>query len=311
MALFLVESCRDERQPPAMTASLVRLSPLLSSQVIVTLSPGLPPLTRKCRKGLRETEVPHCADSTVLPPCVTVTFRMKCAGIALPLASLRRPVSISWAISTFTSTLSPVMLARMRIGSAISPPASADGDLDFLHRVEVLAVRDHERVDVRRLRHLDAGADEGVGAGWNLEFRGQSVRVLFDQDRDRLRPGELALHGDRHGRSVFSDVRRGDLDAAARGRCAAAERLYRLRDAFGVERRLVPFLPECLAGLDDPRGRQREHAAAGLQHFAPPRVHESSSLRYPEIGKSGFYRGCRTIATERGQLFPPRPVLGW
>src|SRR5258708_22615814 len=122
MALFLGESCRDERQPPAMTASSVRLSPLLSSQVIVTLSPGLPPWKRKCRKGLRDTEVPHCADSTVLPPWVTVTFRMKCAGMALPLASLRRPVSISWAISTFTSTLSPVMLARMRIGSAIFTP---------------------------------------------------------------------------------------------------------------------------------------------------------------------------------------------
>src|SRR5713226_5049809 len=101
---------------------------------------------------------------------------MKCAGMALPLASLRRPVSISWAISTFTSTLSPVMLARIRIGSAISAPAPADGDIDFLDRMEVLAVRDDERIDVRRLRHLDAGADEGVGAGGDLEFRGQGVR---------------------------------------------------------------------------------------------------------------------------------------
>src|SRR6266702_1362618 len=210
-----------------MTTSSVLFSPLLSSQVIVTFSP-------------------------VLPPCVTVTFRMKCAGMALPLASLRRPVSISWAISTFTSTLSPVMLARMRIGSAISPSAPADGDFDFLHRVEVLAVRCHERVDIRRLRHLDAGADERVGAGGDCEFRGQRVRVLFDQDGDGLRPGELALHGDRHDRPVFRDVRRGDLDAAARGRAAAAQRLYRLRDALRVERRLVPLLPECLAGPDDP-----------------------------------------------------------
>src|SRR6266705_3608990 len=232
--------CRHERQPPAMTASSVLFSPLLTSQVIVTFSPGLPPLKRKCRKGLRETEVPHCADSTVLPPCVTVTFRMKCAGMALPPASLRRPVSISWAISTFTSTLSPVMLARMRIGSAISPSAPADGDFDFLHRVEVLAVRCHERVDIRRLRHLDAGADERVGAGGDCEFRGQRVRVLFDQDGDGLRPGALALHGDRHDRPVFRDVRRGDLYGAARGRAAAAQRLHRLGDALRVERRLVP-----------------------------------------------------------------------
>src|SRR5712691_11400893 len=97
---------------------------------------------------------------------------MKCAGMILPCASLRSPVSISWAISTFTSTLSPVMLARMRIGSAISPSAPADGDLDFLHRMEILAVGDHERVDVRRFGHLDAGADEGIGAGGDLELRG-------------------------------------------------------------------------------------------------------------------------------------------
>src|SRR3982074_1713911 len=138
-----------------MTASSVLFSPLLSSQVIVTFSPGLPPLKRKCRKGLRDTEVPHCADSTVLPPWVTVTFRMKCAGMGLPLASLRKPVSISWAISTFTSTLSPVVWAARPLGPAISPPPPADGDLDFLHRVEVLAVRDHERIDVRCFGHLD------------------------------------------------------------------------------------------------------------------------------------------------------------
>src|SRR5438445_4616546 len=262
-----------------MTTSSVLFSPLLSSQVIVTFSPGLPPLKRKCRKGLRETEVPHCADSTVLPPCATVTFRMKCAGMALPLASLRRPVSISWAISTFTSTLSPVMFARMRMGSAISASAPADGDLDFLHRVKILAVRDHERIDIRRFGHLDARADEGVGAGWDLEFRGQGVRVLFDQDGDGLRPGELALHRDRHDCAVFRDIRGGDLDSATRARSAAAQGLTRVGDALGVERRLVPFLRERLAGLEDPgRSRQREHTAPGLQYFAPLGVHESASL---------------------------------
>src|SRR5438034_681293 len=304
MALFLVESCRDERQPPAMTASSLRFSPLLSSQVIVTLSPGLPPLKRKCRKGLRETEVPHCADSTVLPPCVTVTFRRKCAGMALPLASLRRPVSISCAISTFTSPLSPVMLARMRIGSAMSPPAPADGNLDLLHRMEVLAVRDHERVDIRSLRHLDAGADERVGPRGDREFRGQRVRVLFDQDGDGLRPGELALHGDRHDRSVFRDVRRRDLDPAARSRAAAAQRLYRLRDALRVERRLVPLLPECIAGPDDPRSRQGEHTATGLQHFAPLRVHESSSSDIPKSGNRDFTVASGQMRRNTGSYSP-------
>src|SRR5712691_1631597 len=264
-----------------MTASSALFSPLLSSQATVTFSPGFPPLKRKCRKGLRDTDVPHCAERTVLPLWVTVTFRMKCAGMGLPLASLRRPVSISWAISTLTSTLSPVMLARMRIGSAISAPASPDGDLDFLYRVEVLSVRYHERMDVRCFRHLDAGADEGIGAGGDLEFRGQRVRVLFDQDRDGLRLRQPALHGDRHDRAVFRYVRGGDLDGAARGRCAAAQRLHRVGDAFRVERRLVPFLRERLAGLDDPRrSRQREHtgSATRLQQVPPPFVHRELPL---------------------------------
>src|SRR5437660_266945 len=240
---------------------------------------------------------------------MTLTFRMKCAGMALPPASLRRPVSISWAISTFTSTLSPVMLARMRIGSAISTPTPADRDLDFLHRVEVLAVRDHERVDVRRLPHLDAGADEGVGAGRDLEIRGQRVRVLFDQDGEGLRTGELALHRDRHDRAVLRDVRRGDLDGATRGRAAAAQRLDRLRDALRLERRLVPFLRERLAGPDDPRsGRKREHAAAGLQHFTPPGVHELSS-EIPVSGNRDFSVANGGMRPKAGFNFPPRTEL--
>src|SRR5258707_1158776 len=230
---------------------------------------------------------------------------MKCAGMILPCASLRSPVSISCDISTFTSTLSPVMLARMRIGSAMSAYTPTDGDLDFLHRMEVLAVRDRERIDIRRLPQLDARADEGVGARGDFEFRGQGARVLFDQDGDGLRLRQLALHRDRHDGAVFGDVRGGDLDRAAHGRSAAAQRLYRLRDALRLERGLVPFLRERIAGLDDPRGgRQGEHATAGLQHFAPLGVHE----QFP--GYAG--NGDSTVAAERtrrntGFIFPPRP----
>src|SRR5215471_9760538 len=131
---------------------------------MVTFSPGLPPLKRKCMNGFFDIEVPHWAESTVLPAWVTVTFWMKCAGTSLPLASLRWPVSISCAISTRTSTLSPVMLARMRIGSLISTPASADGDLDFLRGVIVLVVRTHQGVHVAGLGHLDPRGDERIGA---------------------------------------------------------------------------------------------------------------------------------------------------
>src|SRR5262245_46588486 len=146
-----------------MTASSVLRSPLLSTQLIVTFSPGLPPLKRKCMKGFFEIEVPHCAESTVLPACVTVTFWMKCAGTTLPLASLRCPVSIAWLISTRTSTLSPAMLARMRIASAMSASAPAERHLDLLDGVEVLAVGLDHCVDVRGLGHLHPRGDERIG----------------------------------------------------------------------------------------------------------------------------------------------------
>ena len=48
-----------------------------------------------------------------------LTSWMNQAGIALPEASLRWPVSISWLISTRTVVLSPAAWARMRIGSAM------------------------------------------------------------------------------------------------------------------------------------------------------------------------------------------------
>src|ERR1700694_5983161 len=44
---------------------------------------------------------------------------MNHAGIVAPFESLRWPVSISWLISTRTSTLSPAIVARIFIGSVI------------------------------------------------------------------------------------------------------------------------------------------------------------------------------------------------
>src|SRR5581483_7264851 len=112
---------------------------------------------------------------------------MKCAGTGLPLASLRRPVSISCAISTRTSTLSPAMLARMRIGSGMSASAPADGHLDLLRGVVELPAGLDQGVDVRGLGHLHARRDEGIGALGEGEIGRQRVRVLLDQDRDAAR----------------------------------------------------------------------------------------------------------------------------
>src|SRR5437899_3051126 len=68
----------------AMVASSVRLSPLLSTQVMTTLSPLAPPLNLNDRNGFFDTAGPHCADSTVLSLQVAETLWMNQAGIVFP-----------------------------------------------------------------------------------------------------------------------------------------------------------------------------------------------------------------------------------
>src|SRR5678815_6053596 len=77
-----------------MATSSVRVSLWLSTHVIFTLSPLAPPLNLNDRNGFFATAGPHCASSTTLSLCVTLTFWMNHAGIVLPCASLRWPVSI-------------------------------------------------------------------------------------------------------------------------------------------------------------------------------------------------------------------------
>ena len=48
-------------------ASSVRVSPLLSFQVMATLSPAMAPLMTNCMNGFLDTEVPHSAVNTCLP----------------------------------------------------------------------------------------------------------------------------------------------------------------------------------------------------------------------------------------------------
>src|SRR5437773_7855454 len=108
---------------------------------------------------------------------------MNQAGIVVPCASFRRPVSISWLISTFTSVTSPTAFARIFIGSAMtSSSASAQRDFDFLGRDVVLAVGLDQCVDVRRLCHLDARRQRRLGPRRNVEYRSEHVRILFDQN---------------------------------------------------------------------------------------------------------------------------------
>src|SRR5512147_3182718 len=103
---------------------------------------------------------------------------MNQAGMTLPCASLRWPVSISWFISTFTSVESPTTFARIFIGSAMSASAAAQRDFDLLRRDVVLAVGLDERVHVGALPHLDSRRQRRLGAGRDIEQRREHVRVL-------------------------------------------------------------------------------------------------------------------------------------
>src|SRR5207237_10052555 len=87
----------------ATAASVLLVSPWLSSQLTSILSPFAPPLRRNENTGLRDTPWLVWASSTVLPFTLTTTFWMKCIGTSLPSASFRCPVSIGWLISTRTS----------------------------------------------------------------------------------------------------------------------------------------------------------------------------------------------------------------
>src|SRR5689334_13955293 len=211
-------------------------------------------------------------------------------------------------MSTLISTLPRSMAARMRIGSAMSASATSDGDLDLLDRVEVLPVREDERVDIGGFGHLDAGRYEGIGTGGNVEIRRERVRVLLDQDRYGLRLRKRAFHGDRNDRAVFGDVRRGDLDAHALGRTAGAERLEGVGDAPCLEGGFVPFQRERFRRPDQPdrhRPGQRSRSAPCFQHLASPLVHALS-----DTGSIRWFRFYLDLAPRNTVRAPPlRPAV--
>src|SRR6185312_568036 len=270
---------RDALGPhAAIVASSLRLSPWLSVQVMTTLSPALAPAKRNDRNGFLATAGPHSADSTVLPFTVAVTFWMNQAGTIAPLESLRWPVSISWAMRTFTSTLSPTTVARIFIGSAMFlASAAAEGDLHLFRRVVVLAVRLHQRDHVGRLAHLDARVDPGLGAVGDGEVRGQHVGILLDQERDRLGLLQLARHRERHDGAVLRDVGRRHGDVLALGGSRAAERLHFLVEAaLHLESGLVPCFGSRRGRAQQPRRHREPHhrdAACALESAPATHLH--------------------------------------
>jgi hypothetical protein len=81
--------------PAETLTSSLRLSPRLSIQEIVMVSPALAPLMRKPRKGFLLIPGPQRALSTGLPLSAATTSVICQAGTSLPAASRRWPLSIS------------------------------------------------------------------------------------------------------------------------------------------------------------------------------------------------------------------------
>src|SRR6185295_8041923 len=78
---------RQRRSLHATTASSLRLSPRLSTQFTVILSPAFAPFTTNSVKGFFAIAVPHSPLSTTLPFSAAVISVMCQAGIVLPAAS--------------------------------------------------------------------------------------------------------------------------------------------------------------------------------------------------------------------------------
>src|SRR6266850_840040 len=254
-------------------ASMLALSPRLSTQPTMILSPGFAPRTRKFRNGFLDTAWLHCASSTVLPLCAAVRVWMKCMGTSWPVTpSLRRPVSIGWNISIFTSATLPCSCARIFIGSAIwhspflfpySGAAAADRDLDFAHRGVELAARPGQDPYDGRFVHLYPGGHECFRPIGKLEYRGERLRILVHQDVNRLSAGYLADNLQRNNGSVLGDFRCFQHDPVAVLRRADANAFQRIGDRLGVECGLVP-----LAGqqLQRPQHRRCHRHRGGAQH---------------------------------------------
>src|SRR6185503_11684753 len=215
-----------------MTASSVRLSPLLSTHVTVIRSPAFAPFTRRNSRGLRETAWLHWASMTGLPLWVTTTLWMKCSGTTVPFASLRLPVSIGCIMMMRTSATSPCSVARILIGSDMDClsrlSAAADGDLHLRPGDVELPVCLDDGPDVGRLAHLEIRADVAFRAVGHVEGRCQRKRILLRNDRDLLRVGYPAGDRDRDQRAVFRDVRSSDHDVAALDGVRGAEALQRV-----------------------------------------------------------------------------------
>src|ERR1700722_6911902 len=158
---------------------------------------------------------------TFLPSYSKVNCWMKCGGMISPLASLTKPESIGCWISTWTSVVSPLEIARTRmvdaigmllVNAAASAAATADSYLDFLGGAIKFAAGFHDHDHVAGFRHFEAIGHARQRARRNPVNRRQCVRIFRGQKRDRGYLGECRADGDRNHGTVFRDFGRVELD---------------------------------------------------------------------------------------------------
>src|SRR5271167_2335458 len=115
----------------------------------------------------------------------------------LPWASLTKPESMGCCTSAWTSVVSPLRTARMRIVDAmllvpLSAAAAADCDFHFFGGAVNFAAGLDQRDDLAGLRHLEPVRYHARGAGRNPVGRGERKRIFRDQNGDRGDVGECA-----------------------------------------------------------------------------------------------------------------------
>src|ERR1700722_10346205 len=182
---------------------------------------------------------------TFLPSYSKVNCWMKCGGMISPLASLTKPESIGCWISTWTSVVSPLEIARTRmvdaigmllVNAAASAAATADSYLDFLGGAIKFAAGFHDHDHVAGFRHFEAIGHARHRTRRNLVNRRQRVRIFGGQKCDRCHIRESRAGGYRNHSAVFRDFRRIELDLVRGFSGPAIERFDRVGCALLLER---------------------------------------------------------------------------
>ena len=115
-----------------------------------------------------------------------------------------------------------------------------------------------------------------LGACRDDERRRQGQRVVFDQQEHFRRVGQTAGNTDRHHRTVFCNVGRGDGDLIA-GRRAATQRIDGIGQVFGIK--TCAASGHGLLSRHDTQRQKQGHGTSAFEHVSTVLCHVISPIK--------------------------------